>query len=211
MIPADLTDSDVDLARKMARTAVRRLRADVRLRLADDVLSDAMLGLVKAAHDYDEQRGPFRPYASLRIRGEIGDGMRRIGLSVHASRRGHRLPILVGGSFLPSGDQAGNSDRDSPLPIDYGNPNLQYSVEMVIAVQQAFASLDIWSACLLPQQKQVYDLMRAGLTQRAISVQLHVHESYISQIMRAIRLRLHAERPVQLPWITEETHAGHLP
>jgi RNA polymerase sigma factor (sigma-70 family) len=200
MIPADLTDSDVDLARKMARTAVCRLRADVRLRLADDVLSDAMFGLVKAARDYDAERGPFRPYASLRIRGEIGDGLRRMGFSIHVARQGHRLPLLSGGSLLPSGDGVENADRDDHLLVNYGNPNLQYSVEMVIAVQQAFASLDIWSACLLPQQKQVYDLMRAGLTQRAISVQLHVHEARISQIMRAIRIRLRAEHPVQLPW-----------
>src|SRR5664279_4564856 len=100
MTPADLTDAHVDLARMMARTAVLRLRADVRLRIADDVLSDAMLGLVKAASDYDEQRGPFRPYAALRIRGEIGDGLRRIGFSIHAARKAHPLPILGGGSLL---------------------------------------------------------------------------------------------------------------
>jgi RNA polymerase sigma factor (sigma-70 family) len=199
MIPADLTDSDVDLARKMARTAVLRLRADVRLRVADDVLSDAMLGLVKAARDYDWERGPFRPYASLRIRGEIGDGLRRIGISIHAARRGHRLPLLIDSHTPPSGD-ALDDDRDDRLPVDYGNPNLQYNAEMIIAVQQSFACLDLWSARLLPRQKQVYDLMRSGMTQRAISVQLHVHESYISQIMRAIRMRLRAEHPVQLPW-----------
>jgi RNA polymerase sigma factor (sigma-70 family) len=200
MIPADLTDSDVDLARKMARTAVCRLRADVRLRLADDVLSDAMLGLVKAARDYDQQRGPFRPYASLRIRGEIGDGLRRIGFSANAVRQVHRLPLLVGGSFLPSGDQSGNTDLDAPMPVDYDNPDLQYSVEMIIAVRQAFACLDIWSACLLPQQKQVYDLLRTGLDQRAVGVRMHLHEARISRIVRAIRIRLRAEHPVQLPW-----------
>lgn len=201
MVPADLTASDIDLARKMARTAVCRLRADVRLRLADDVLSDAMFGLVKAATDYDQDRGPFRPYASLRIRGEIGDGLRRIGFSMHAVRQRRPLPILAD-SLLPSGHEARNTDQDSRLPVDYGNANPQYDVELIIAVRQAFACLDLWSRCLLPQQKQVYDLLRTGLDQRAVGARMHVHEARISRIMAAIRLRLHAENPVQVPWIS---------
>jgi RNA polymerase sigma factor (sigma-70 family) len=188
----------------MARTAVLRLRADVRLRLADDVLSDAMFGLVKAARDYDEQRGPFRPYAALRIRGAIGDGLRLVGFSVHAKRRGHLLPTLIMDRLLPAGD-AGPDVNWELLSVDYGNPRRQDDVEMAIAVHQAFACLDRWSFCLLPQQKQVYDLIRAGLTQRAIGDQMHVDESRICQIVRAIRLRLLAENPVQLPWVTEET------
>jgi RNA polymerase sigma factor (sigma-70 family) len=196
MTPADLTDAHVDLARMMARTAVLRLRADVRLRLADDVLSDAMFGLVKAARDYDERRGPFRQYASIRIRGQIGDGLRNIGFSVHADRRGRRLPSLAD-RILPSGDESSMDDR---LPINYGNPDRQYDAETIIAVRQAFACLDRWSACLLPQQKQVYQLLRAGFDQRAVGNHLGLTESRISQIVRAIRLRLRAEHPVQLPW-----------
>jgi RNA polymerase sigma factor (sigma-70 family) len=187
----------------MAHTAVLKLRPDVRLRLADDVLSDAMFGLVKAARDYDETRGPFRPYASIRIRGAIGDGLRVIGFSAHKSRHGRKLPFLTG-SIMPSGD-ASDDDRSDLLPISYGNSDHQYDVEIIIAVQQALVCLDRWSFSLLPQQKQVYDLLRSGLTQRAVGDQMHVHEARISQIMRAIRLRLLAENPVQLPWVTEET------
>jgi RNA polymerase sigma factor (sigma-70 family) len=201
MIPADLTKEHIALAQSMARTAVCRLRPEVRMRLADDVLSDAMLGLVKAAIDHVEARGPFRQYASIRIRGEIGDGLRSIGFSVHAERRGVRpLPVLVAKSKF-SGDAIELSELP---PVDYGNPDPQDTADNAIASDQAFGYLDRWAySSLSDAEWAVYRLLRNGLTQRAISVKIGVHESRVSQHVHAIRRRLRAENPVQVPWRKE--------
>jgi RNA polymerase sigma factor (sigma-70 family) len=189
MIPSDLTVVHFDLARKLARTAKLRLSPNLRFRLSDDIESDAMFGLVKASIAYVEKRGPFPPYAIIRIRGEIGDGMRRVGLSRYASRRTRELPAII--VFTGTDDLS---------PLDYGNPDPLDEADTATAVRQAIGELDEWSKQLQPLQRQIYDLLRAGVSQRKISEQLHIGNRRVSNIEKGIHGRALSETDVEWPW-----------
>lgn len=79
---APLTDAQRDLAASFDSLAIamaqeRGERAGPQERL-DDLVSDARLGLVRAAQRYDATRGVrFGQYAAPWIRGAIGDGLRK--------------------------------------------------------------------------------------------------------------------------------------
>lgn len=70
-----LIEEHVPLARRIAFGMKQQLSDRAEL---DDVLGDALCGLVAAADAFDEERGvPFGAYAALRIRGHVIDGLRR--------------------------------------------------------------------------------------------------------------------------------------
>jgi DNA-directed RNA polymerase specialized sigma subunit len=72
-----LAADNIAVARELSRRAVERFRGGRAYVFADDMESDAMLGLMLAARRYDPSRGvPFDVYASTWIRGHIGDGHR---------------------------------------------------------------------------------------------------------------------------------------
>jgi DNA-directed RNA polymerase specialized sigma subunit len=148
-----------------------------------------MFGLVKASIAYVERRGPFPPYAIIRIQGEIGDGMRRMGLSRYASRRTREFPTLV--IF---------TDMDDLVPLDYGNPDPIEDTETATAVRQAIEGLDEWSKRLQPLQRQIYDLLRAGVSQRKISAQLHIGNRRVANIEKGIHGRALSETDIEWPW-----------
>jgi len=82
-VAAELVVQHIPLARRIARRWTSRLP----VALHDDVLSDAMLGLVEAARSYSSDRSvDFAGYASRRIRGAIQDGGRRSGPMGRRSR-----------------------------------------------------------------------------------------------------------------------------
>lgn len=190
MTPADITADDVQLARSIAHAAVRRLPARERSRFADDVLSDAMLGLVRAACDYDESRPvPFRAYAILRIRGALGDGFRY--------RRARTWLRLVGDD---------GADFDSPLienvqVVDYGNTDPLHRAEADIALRQATARMHCWvTEHLTAQQRYVYHQLMAGTPRCEVWAALGVSESRVSIIVREIRRRVRDRCPVESPF-----------
>lgn len=60
----------------------------------DDLLSDALWGLVLAARDYQPDRHvPFGAYARIRINGQIADGRRHRTGSSHGRHRPQPLPL----------------------------------------------------------------------------------------------------------------------
>ena len=70
----------LDLVKLLALIVYRRLGGIAkRILQLDDLVSAGNLGLVKAAKDYDPEQsyGQFKPYAQLRIRGEILDYLRQ--------------------------------------------------------------------------------------------------------------------------------------
>lgn len=70
-----LVEQHVDLARFLARQAMRRLPGHVRF---DDLHSAALLGLTQAAISFDPARGvPFKNHAWRRIEGAIKDEIER--------------------------------------------------------------------------------------------------------------------------------------
>jgi DNA-directed RNA polymerase specialized sigma24 family protein len=70
--PGPLAEAHLGLARSIAAKYAAKLP-----RLADDLESAALLGLWRAALDFDPGRGvPFRAYARLRIAGEVRDLLR---------------------------------------------------------------------------------------------------------------------------------------
>jgi RNA polymerase sigma factor (sigma-70 family) len=61
--------------------AVRRIAGKIIKRLPswidiDDLISEGYIGLIKAARDFDAEKGKFRSYAGLRIGGAISDYLR---------------------------------------------------------------------------------------------------------------------------------------
>src|SRR3989338_2118607 len=70
----------LDLVKPLALSVYKRLGATAkRILQLDDLVSAGNLGLVKAAKYYDPKKsdGHFKPYAQLRIKGEILDYLRQ--------------------------------------------------------------------------------------------------------------------------------------
>jgi DNA-directed RNA polymerase specialized sigma24 family protein len=115
-----LAEAHLGLARSIAARHAVRLP-----RLADDLESAALLGLWRAALDFDAGRGvPFRAYARLRIAGEVRDLLRGrlplgYGPRARAACPGLAIPTVRVESDRPAGPRGHAGDLAS-LPADEG-------------------------------------------------------------------------------------------
>jgi hypothetical protein len=100
--PGPLAEAHLGLARSIAAKYAAKLP-----RLADDLESAALLGLWRAALDFDAGRGvPFGAYARLRIAGEVRDLLRGrlplgYGPRARAARPGLAVPKVYAESDRP--------------------------------------------------------------------------------------------------------------
>lgn len=70
-------EENVALAHHIARRMVSNKNIR-RYQDREEILSDALMGLVKAASAWQSEKGvPFKSYASLKILGAIKDGLRK--------------------------------------------------------------------------------------------------------------------------------------
>ena len=112
----DLVVRNLDLLDLAAR-AVHRLARSTNLD-RDDLVGEGQVALVKAARQYDPERGSFRSYALTRVKGAMIDAVRRDHFLPRSAReRGQRMRVvsiekLVGGGSL----------RISETLVDPGTP-----------------------------------------------------------------------------------------
>lgn len=66
---------------RTARAMSRTIESEFQI---DELTCCGFIGLVEAARAYNPEKGPFQPYATMRIRGAITDGVRRLS---HMTRR----------------------------------------------------------------------------------------------------------------------------
>jgi hypothetical protein len=118
--PGPLAEAHLGLARSIAARHAAKLP-----RLADDLESAALLGLWRAALDFDAGRCvPFRAYARLRIAGEVRDLLRGClplgyGPRARAACPGLAVPKVYAESDRPAGPRGRAGDLAS-LPADEG-------------------------------------------------------------------------------------------
>jgi hypothetical protein len=118
--PGPLAEAHLGLARSIAARHAAKLP-----RLADDLESAALLGLWRAALDFDAGRGvPFRAYARLRIAGEVRDLLRGrlplgYGPRARAACPGLAIPTIRVESDRPDGrDATPGAGMLASLPAD---------------------------------------------------------------------------------------------
>ncbi len=103
----------------------------------DDAESDGMLALVKAVDSFDPERGvKFATYLSLRIRGEVIDGLRTRG---HVSRNDRRK--IQEGRVEPTAAWQQPVSLEALYPEDhapYDHPDPGYDVEKIL-IERAIA------------------------------------------------------------------------
>jgi RNA polymerase sigma factor (sigma-70 family) len=111
--PGPLAEAHLGLARSIAAKYAARLP-----RLADDLESAALLGLWRAALDFDPGRGvPFAAYARLRIAGEVRDLLRGCLPLGYGPRARAACPGLAIPTVRVESDRAGEL---ASLPADEG-------------------------------------------------------------------------------------------
>jgi RNA polymerase sigma factor for flagellar operon FliA len=112
----DLVVRNLDLLDLAAR-AFHRLARSTNLD-RDDLVGEGQVALVKAACQYDPERGSFRSYALTRIKGAMIDAVRRDHFLPRSAReRGHRMRVVSLEKMVGDG-----SLRISETLVDPGTP-----------------------------------------------------------------------------------------
>jgi RNA polymerase sigma factor for flagellar operon FliA len=179
------------LARRMASTMPHSI--DV-----GDLVQDGVIGLIDAAHRFDEGRGiKFETFAERRIRGAMIDalrrdawprGVRRVRRELEAGRTIVRIHTIESTSPLATSETVDEACLPTALvPSEPEAPDAAYERgEMQDKVRTAIESLP-------PREQKVISLYYYGdVTMKQIGAEIGVNESRVSQLhARAIkRLRV---------------------
>lgn len=172
------------MALRAAAAFCRRLPPSIDLR---DVRQAAVLGLLRAARDFDPRHGvPFRPYAWLRIRGEIVDYLREMDWASRYDRaawkaRGAEVSMesLPDERLLPPGGE--------PRPDE-----LCLAAELRRLLAAAIAALP-------KRARQAVELYYfKGLTLREAGRAMGVNESRVCQILKPALRELRRALPASV-------------
>lgn len=130
----------------------------------EDVIQTGMIGLIKAADGWDAERGAFSGYAVRRIRTEIQRFVRKYYVN--------QVPAV-------SLDAEVKPDEDgcSLLDLQVGSDDVEY-----LDVRPVYETLT-------PREKQVFDLLRLGMSQADIARELGLCRERVGQCTRKIRLK----------------------
>ncbi|GAA3540476.1 sigma-70 family RNA polymerase sigma factor [Aeromicrobium flavum] len=110
--PQDLVLDHLSLASALARRFTGR-GVD-----ADDLEQVAMLALVKAARRYDPDQGPFPPFASATIQGELKRHFRDRAWMVRPPRRVQEIQALIVSEQLPEITSANIDELAARIDVD---------------------------------------------------------------------------------------------
>lgn len=167
-------EAEIDQWRHLVWYVVNRVRPRLPVSVSEDELFSAgLFGLMKACRNYDPSRGAeFKTYAYHRIRGAIGDELRRLdylprSLRDRARVEGRDAPSILG---IPT-DEDGNESLPAPVGASaVENGDLHEAVVREIRK--------------LPEKMRLVMeyYYRDRLTMRQIGERLRLTESRVSQI-----------------------------
>ena len=175
-------EAEIDQWRHLVWYVVNRIRLRLPVSVSEDELFSAgMFGLMKACRSYDPERGAeFKTYAYHRIRGAIGDELRRLdylprSLRDRAKAEGRDAPSILA---IPT-DEDGNESLAAPTAAS----EVETQDLVVVIVKEIEA---------LPEKMRlVMELYyRQNLNMKEIGEQMHLTESRVSQIHSNARTRL---------------------
>lgn len=152
----------------------------------EEMVADGMLGLVKAARDYNEAKGSsFKTYASFRIKGSILDGIRLSQRLTGYSRSAGRVAQLLDlDSFVGGGDDEDTS-RFTELLSDDGAAN--HRDEQVILKNEI---LEYANDLTRRQQQIAKAALLTDMSQSDMARRYGISDSQITQLMRTCGIRL---------------------
>lgn len=175
-------EAEIDQWRHLVWYVVNRIRPRLPVSVSEEELFSAgLFGLMKACRSYDPDRGAeFKTYAYHRIRGAIGDELRRLdylprSLRDRARAEGRDAPSILA---IPT-DEDGNECLAAPTAASEVENR-----DLLAALAQEIDALP-------EKMRLVMDLYyRQGLNMREIGVRLQLTESRVSQIHSNARTRL---------------------
>jgi RNA polymerase sigma factor (sigma-70 family) len=173
----------MDLVRRLACSLRRRLPQE--LVDLEELQADGFEALVRASRDYDPSKGPFVPYALMRCRGAMIDGLRRRMLTSRTDReRGVEEPKLVS-LEQPVGDDVCIEDQ-------LADPDATTAEDVIERVNAEARSDLVRDLDRLPKRYQ--RILRARFvqrrSQREVAAAEGISPSRIDQIQRKSRRRL---------------------
>lgn len=175
------------LVEKMAAVMARRTRG---LRDPRDLFSWGLWGLLRAIDCWDASRGvPFEPYASLRIKGAMLDGVREQDFLPRSRRRSHpKVEFLSLEGYIEDPEKDFDLVRRREVIPDESSRHGLEEVDSRDAFEGLLSCLDSRLARLLTL------IYRLDLSMKECSQELAVSPSRISQLHRraleAIRQRV---------------------
>lgn len=175
-------EAEIDQWRHLVWYVVNRIRTRLPVSVSEDELFSAGLyGLMKACRSYDPSRGAeFKTYAYHRIRGAIGDELRRLdflprSLRDHLRAEGRDAPSLLA---IPT-DEDGHEALAAPAP------------ESAVENRDLLEALQREIERLPEKMRLVMHLYyREQRTMREIGELLRLTESRVSQIHANAKARL---------------------
>lgn len=171
----DVTAVDVDRARRVAHSFVRRARTDDQSMIRSDIMSDALYGLALAARDFDPDRGvPWANYAGLQSRNAIVNGVR------HRMGRPDRGQLAAQLRLAPAG-------VDQPQWLDWQVGGCEDPAIAEFESSETARALYRQAQQVIAEghginEGRVFRERVAGRLQREIADDLGVTESRVSQI-----------------------------
>lgn len=164
--PERLVEANLAFARQIAMALVRQLPRRID---AEELVSDAYLGLVEAAESFDRNRGSvFRSFAARRIRGAIIDGIRQR----QHSRRVVPDPTLASIDVTITGRSEREAALSETIPADTSGGTT--AVEIREIVQHIMLKLDPRARecvrrCWMEDARQVDVALELGICQPLVS------------------------------------------
>ncbi|MDA1259909.1 MAG: sigma-70 family RNA polymerase sigma factor [Planctomycetota bacterium] len=175
-------EAEIDQWRHLVWYVVNRIRPRLPVSVSEDELFSAgMFGLMKACRSYDPDRGAeFKTYAYHRVRGAIGDELRRLdylprSLRDRAKAEGRDAPSILA---IPT-DEDGNESLAAPTASSEVETH-----DMIEVLTKEIEALP-------EKMRLVMELYyQKSLNMREIGEQMHLTESRVSQIHSNARTRL---------------------
>jgi RNA polymerase sigma factor (sigma-70 family) len=175
----EITQYDVDRTKILARKAVRKWEPG--LVNYDDVLGDALEGLVKASHKYDESFGKhFWAYATATVNGYILNGFRR-----RFGEKREKLELARAQPLVISNDEDGSEFS----PHDVAVEDTATGQDLLDKIRQLG---------LGATQTRILIMFAAGYKQRDIALKLGLSDGNICTTVQRIRKNLSKEQFVEL-------------
>lgn len=154
-----------------------------------DVIQEGMIGLFKAAQDYDASRGvPFRAFAEVCI-------LRQIYKAIDAAERQKNQPL---NSYIPIAqseeDVADALSKESYILADciLADENRNPEV-LLLDSEKSLKVIDLAVKALSKMELEVFFYMMQGLDYRAIAARMDKSEKSIDNAMQRIRKKMRQE------------------
>ncbi len=149
--------------------------SELKARYKDDLTSEGMLGLIKAAMSFDPAKSKFATYATRCILNEIFMFIRKLN---------------KGGPTVSLSTVVGQSDDGREVTIgdmiaDNNSSTDEFDREEDARIKQQL--LSEFLSKRKPRDREVFELMKKGLKQREVANELGLSQSYISRIFKRLK------------------------